>query len=253
MSNAEPTLRLVALCFDANDPPLVARFWAGALGWEIDDATDDAADGHVALVPTDHTTFHFHFLRVDEPKVGKNRVHLDVTSTSVDDQHDLVQMLLQLGGRRIDVGQDPNEAHVALADPEGNELCVIEPTNRFLAGRERLGSITCDGTPAAGRFWSAALGWPLFWDQDEETAIKAPDGVGPYITWGPPVAPKSGKNRLHLDVAPRPGVDQAAEVDRLIALGATLADIGQGDVDWVVMTDPDGNELCVLRPQEQRR
>ena len=89
-----------------------------------------------------------------------------------------------------------------LADPEGNELCVIEPDNSFLAGCGRLGSITCDGTPEVGYFWSAALGWPLVWDQDEETAIRAPDGTGPFITWGPPVAPKLGKNRLHLDIAP---------------------------------------------------
>jgi hypothetical protein len=62
------------------------------------------------------------------------------------------------------------------------------------------------------------------------------------------VAPKLGKNRWHLDVAPVGGAEQQAEVERLVALGATRADIGQGDVDWVVMADPDGNELCVLPP-----
>jgi hypothetical protein len=63
------------------------------------------------------------------------------------------------------------------------------------------------------------------------------------ITWGgPPVEPKHGKNRLHLDLAPPAGEDQQAEVERLVALGATRVDIGQGDVDWVVMADPDGNE-----------
>ena len=66
-----------------------------------------------------------------------------------------------------------------LADPEGNEFCIIEPENNFLAGCGRLGSITCDGTQEVGYFWSAALGWPLVWDQDEETAIRAPDGSGP--------------------------------------------------------------------------
>jgi len=237
---------LVALCFDANDPLVVARFWAGALGWEI----DDSVRGFVALVPTDHTSFQLHFLPVAEPNMTKTSIHLDLTSTSLDDQRDLVDKLLTLGGSHIDVGQDPNDAHVVLGDPEGNELCIIEPTNKFLAGRERLGSITCDGTPAAGYFWSAVLGWPLFWDQDEETAIKQPDGVGPYITWGPPVPPKTPKNRLHLDVAPGPGVEQAAEVERLISLGATRLDIGQGDVDWVVMADPDGQALCVLPPQQ---
>ena len=70
------------------------------------------------------------------------------------------------------------------------------------------------------------------------------------ITWGgAPLAPKIGKNRLHLDIAPPADVDQQAEVDRLVALGATRIDIGQGDVSWVVMADPDGNEFCVLSPR----
>jgi predicted enzyme related to lactoylglutathione lyase len=138
---------------------------------------------------------------------------------------------------------------VVLADPEGNEFCIIEPDNSFLAGCGRLGSITCDGSRAVGYFWSDALGWPLVWDKDEETAIRAPDGTGPFITWGPPVPPKTTKNRLHLDIAPPEDGDQQAEVDRLVSLGATRVDIGQGDVDWVVMADPDGNEFCVLTPR----
>jgi hypothetical protein len=136
-----------------------------------------------------------------------------------------------------------------LADPEGNELCVIEPSNSFLKDCGRLGAINCDGTREVGYFWSAALDWPLVWDQDEETAIRAPDGTGPLITWGgPPLAPKLGKNRLHLEVAPLDRADHCAEVDRLVALGATRGDIGQGDVDRVVMADPDSNEFSVLRP-----
>jgi len=94
-----------------------------------------------------------------------------------------------------------------------------------------------------------ALGWPLVWDQDEETAIRAPDGTGPFITWGPPIPAKIAKNRLHLDIAPPDHGDQRAEVDRLVSLGAARIDIGQGDVDWVVMADPGGNEFCVLSPR----
>ena len=144
--------------------------------------------------------------------------------------------------------KDARLVELVLADPEGNELCVIEPDNSFVADRGRLGSITCDGTREVGCFWSAALGWPLVWDQDEETAIRAPDGNRPFITWGPPVSPKSGKNRLHLDIAAAGEGGQQAEVDRLVSLRASRIDIGQGDVDWVVMADPDGNEFCVLRP-----
>ncbi|MEP7048102.1 MAG: VOC family protein, partial [Ilumatobacteraceae bacterium] len=136
--------------------------------------------------------------------------------------------------------------HVVLADPEGNEFCVIEPGNSFLAGCGRLGSITCDGTRAAGSFWSDVLGWPLVWDQDEETAIRAPDGTGPFITWGPPVPRKVAENRLHLDIAPPDHVDQRVDIDRLIGLGATRLDVGHVGDNRVVMADPDGNEFCVV-------
>lgn len=239
------TSQLVELGWDANDPLLLAPFWANALRWEIDDENHD----EIGLVPTDDTRLRIVFQRVREPKAGKNRVHLDLTTTSIDDQRDMVERLVGLGGHHIDVGQGPDDRHVVLADPEGNELCVIEPDNNFLADCGVLGSITCDGSRAVGYFWSEALGWPLVWDQDEETAIRAPDGTGPFITWGPPVPPKRRKNRLHLDIAPPIDVDQQAEVDRLVSLGARRIDIGQGRVSWVVMADPDGNEFCVLTPR----
>jgi predicted enzyme related to lactoylglutathione lyase len=240
------TSQLVALCFDANDPLRLARFWAEALRWEIDDGAHD----EIGLVPSDDTSFRILFLPVPETKGGKNRLHLDLTTTSIHDQDETVARLVELGGRHIDVGQGPDEGQVVLADPEGNEFCVIEPGNSFLADCGRFGSITCDGTRGVGHFWSEALGWPLIWDQDEETAIRALDGTGPLITWGgPPLAPKIGKNRLHLDIAPPNHVDQQAEVERLVALGATRIDIGQGDVSWVVMADPDDNEFCVLSPR----
>ncbi|HLL50186.1 MAG TPA: VOC family protein [Thermomicrobiales bacterium] len=240
------TSRLVALCFDANDPLGMARFWADALRWEIIDETPD----EIGLVPTDDTRFRILFLPVPEKKVGRNRFHLDLTTTSIDDQKEMVGRLVELGARHIDIGQDPDDAHVVLADAEGNEFCVIEPENSFLADCGRLGSITCDGSQEVGYFWSEALGWPLVWDQDQETTIRAPDGTGPFITWGgPPIAPKIGKNRLHLDIAPPDDGDQRAEVARLVSLGATRIDIGQGDVDWVVLTDPDDNEFCVLSPR----
>ena len=238
--------RLVALCFDANDPLGLARFWADALRWEITEEDPD----EIVLAPTDGTRFEILFLRVPEPKAGTNRLHLDLTTTSIDDHQGTVARLVELGGRHIDIGQRPDDGHVVLADPEGNELCVIEPDNSFLAGCGRLGAINCVGTREVGYFWSEALAWPLVWDQDEETAIRAPDGSGPIISWGgPPVPPKVAKNRLHLDIAPPAGGDQQAEVDRLVALGATRIDIGQGDVTWVVMADPDGNEFCVLSPR----
>ncbi|MCW2635135.1 MAG: hypothetical protein JWQ99_1502 [Blastococcus sp.] len=235
------TPQLIALSFDANDPVALARFWAGVLGWEMGSPTNGTA-----IVPADDTGFRIRFLATDEPKTGPNQMHFDLTSTSLDDQQETVARALALGARRIDIGQGSDAAHVVLADPEGNEFCVIEPGNNFLADCGFIGALSSDGSQAVGYFWSEALGWPLVWDQDQETAIRSPHG-GPKITWGgPPVSPKTGKNRLHLDLAPPADGDQQAEVDRLVSLGATRIDTGQGDVGWVVMVDPDGNEFCVL-------
>ena len=200
------------------------------------------------ILPGDASGFRIGFAPTGAPKSGPNQVHLHLTSTSLDDQQETVDRALRLGARHLDVGQRPEEGHIVLADPEGNELCVIEPDNSFLAGCGRLGSITCDGSPEVGYFWRDVLGWPLVWDQDEETAIRAPDGTGPFITWGPPIPPKGTKSRLHLEIAPSAGVDQRAEVDRLVSLGATRIDRGRSgrDAGGLVLADPDGTEFVVL-------
>jgi predicted enzyme related to lactoylglutathione lyase len=239
------TCHLAALCFDANDPPGLARFWAGVLSREL---ADDSQDG-ITLVPGDDTGFRLRFLPTQAQKTGPNQMHFDLTSTSLADQQQTVARALRAGAQHIDVGQLPEEGHIVLADPEGNEFCVIEPGNRFLAGCGFIGAVAGNGSQQTGYFWSQALGWPLVWDQDEETAVRSPHG-GPKITWGgPPLMPKTGKNRLHFDLAPPAHGDQQAEVNRLIALGAARADIGQGEVSWVVMADPDGHEFCVLTPR----
>ena len=239
------TSQLHALGFDAIDPQRLARFWAGLLGREM---VDDPPDGF-ALLPKDDTEFRLEFFPTQAERVGENQMHFDLTSTSLEDQRATVAKALELGGRHLDIGQGPDALHVVMADPEGNEFCVIEPGNNFLAGTGFIGAVSCDGTQEVGYFWSRALDWPLVWDQDQETAIQSPHG-GSKVSWGgPPVAPKTGKNRLHFDLAPPAGEDQQAEVERLISLGAKRIDIGQGDVDWVVMADPDGNEFCVLTPR----
>ncbi|MFC9429957.1 VOC family protein [Streptomyces sp. NPDC056987] len=236
------TSHLHALCFAAHDPHRLADFWAGVLGWET---TDNAHDG-LTLLPGDDTGFRIRFLSSQEPKTAQNHMHFDLTSTSLEDQRETVARALALGGRHIDIGQRPEEGHVVLADPEGNELCVIEPGNNFLADCGFIGALACDGSQEVGYFWSAALGWPLVWDQDQETAIRSPHG-GPKVTWGgPPLMPRTGKSRLHFDLAPPAGGDQQTEVDRLVSLGATRTDTGRDKAGRVAMTDPDGREFRVL-------
>jgi hypothetical protein len=157
----------VTLCVDANDPSALARFWAGVLDREI-------ADDGLTLLPSDDIGFTIQFQSTRELKTGPNQMHLHLTSTSLEDQQLTVAKVLGLGGRHLAVGQRPDEGHVVLADPEGNEFCVIPPGNAFLADCGFLGELSCDGSPEVGHFWSEALGWPLVWDQDQETAIQSP-------------------------------------------------------------------------------
>jgi len=237
------SLNLDAVTFDAGDPDRLARFWGGVLGWE---PTDDR-EGALALSGAGQAGFGLRFRPTDQPKTLQNRIHFDLTSASADEMQETVARALGLGASHLDIGQRPQEAHVVLADPDGNEFCVLPPGNRFLEGCGFLGAVNCDGTQEVGYFWGEVLGWPLVWDQDEETAIQAPQG-GPKMAWGgPPLMPKPPRNRLHLDVVPTGDGDQQSEVTRLESLGARRIDVRQGNLDRVAMTDPDGNEFCVLR------
>ena len=107
-------------------------------------------------------------------------------------------------------------------------------------------TVDCHDPKALAEFWRAALDWLVIAESDEGVMI-APfedrhPGVYPLYFQANPDE-KRVKNRWHLDLAPH---DQAAEVSRLEGLGARRADIGQGDVPWVVLADIEGNEFCVL-------
>jgi hypothetical protein len=241
----EMTARLVSLCFDANDPLLLARFWAGTLQWDIADETQDG----IVLMPTDETPFIIDVSPVAELKVAKNRIHLDLVSESPAHQGEVVDRLIALGAKRVDIGQPADATHVVLGDPEGNEFCVVL-RGEFLATTGFIGAVVFEPAElVTGHFWGDAIGWPLVYDQDGDTAIRAPDGRGPFITFGPAgTAADTTKSRLHLHIAPPPGGDQEAEVERLLGLGAKRLGIRQGNGPCVVMADPDGIEFCFRPP-----
>jgi catechol 2,3-dioxygenase-like lactoylglutathione lyase family enzyme len=213
----------------------VARFWAELLGRSVVD--EDVG----VLLPGDERQVGLRFVAASSEKVGPDRLHLHLTSATPQAQRATVERALSLGGSHLDVGQLPEDGHVVLSDPGGNELCVIEAGNGFLAGCGPLGEVACDGTRAVGIFWSEVLGWPLVWDQDQETAIQSPAG-GTKVAWGgPPVAPKQGRNRQRFDLVAE---DLETEIARLTALGATrLADVESG----VELADPDGNEFRLVQ------
>src|SRR5947209_5378160 len=94
-------------------------------------------------------------------------------------------------------------------------------------------------------FWQAALDFEhVHTGPSGGHLLQAKDGSAQRLGLIATPDAKIGKNRVHLDLRPH---DQGAEVQRLEALGATRVDIGQREVPWVVMADPEGNEFCVLR------
>lgn len=97
---------------------------------------------------------------------------------------------------------------------------------------------------ALGRWWLEALGWTIVNDEPGEFEIRPQADRLPGLIFEPVDERKHVKNRLHLDFRPD---HQDAEVERLIGLGASRVDVGQGEVPWVVLADPEGNEFCVLR------
>jgi hypothetical protein len=116
----------------------------------------------------------------------------------------------------------------------------------------RIQCLTIDSPyPAkSADFWEAALGWRRTFADANEVVLEPPAGspeagVAPDLLFIRVPEDKAVKNRLHLDLRPE---DQAAEVARLEVLGAHRVDVGQGEVSWVVLADPDGNEFCVLKP-----
>lgn len=240
-------LRLESLAIDARDPEGLARFWGAMLHRDV---VSDAAG---LLLAGEEAQLSLRFVLGHAVQVGRNRMHLHLTSTDPDDQHRVVETALGLGARHRDVGQRPQEGHVVLDDPEGNEFCVLRPGSDFVAGCGLLGELACDGTREVGLFWSRALGWPLVWDQEEETAIQSPRG-GTKIAWGgPPLAPRTREtSRQQLQLGPADGDDGdlRQEVDRLLSLGATRDE--DRDDGSVTLTDPDGNEFRVTTRYARR-
>ena len=238
--------RLESVVIDAADPSALARFWAEALQWPVTFEEPDEV-----VVELEGEPFVPLVLGpVPEPKTVQNRLHFDLATTSEDHQAAEVDRLIALGATRTDVGQGDDVPWVVLADPEGNELCVLEPRVTYAdTGPVAAIVMHCTDPSALAPFWTVATGWPVIETDEGHATLRRPDGRGPFLELLRSQDPKTVKNRLHLDVAPFADDDHQAEVARLEALGARRIDIGQGDVPWIVLADPEGNELCVLTPR----
>ena len=123
--------------------------------------------------------------------------------------------------------------------------------------------VDCHDIAAQARWWAEALGWKLAYEDDDEVVIvpsyvsdelvqSTPwERIPPGLVFVPVPERKSVKNRLHIDLAPHTSDDRDAEIDRLLAAGASRVHVGQqSDATWTVLADPEGNEFCVLSSRE---
>ncbi|MEV5507967.1 VOC family protein [Streptomyces orinoci] len=222
--------RLAGVVIQAVDVPALAGFWAQALRWPVAEERgvtilrSGEADGPALLL-----------VPADRPKAGKNRVHLDLAGGPAE-----VRRLLGLGAVRVDIGQRGVPWEV-LADPEGNELCVLPRAEED--GRPVQICQDAADPAAQGAFWAAAAGWHIVAEGAWGVRLRAPSGCGPELVMGPPVAAKAEPSRLYPLLECPPG----AGPHRLLELGAMRPDAGRtGGVPWETFTDPEGNEFGLL-------
>lgn len=225
--------RLSELAVDAAEPAALAAFWSELLTWSRRDATvtapaDDGCD--LSLVVTEAVA----------DKTTKCRVHLDLASESPDHQASLVVVALELGAVRTDIGQR-NVPWVVLADPAGNEFCVLEYRPEYRESGA-LAAVVVDAVDqvALAEFWAAATGWPLVGATNLSASLRAPHGRGPWLEFIRTGEPHRVRNRL------RPALrdeDPQGLAARLVAMGARQLSVLDGVVD---MADPEGNEFRIF-------
>ncbi|MFI6040753.1 VOC family protein [Nocardia sp. NPDC051321] len=239
--------RLACVVFDADRPRLVADFWAELLGWAV--TIDRPEEVDVAAPDPDGADLALAFLPATRAKHGKNRIHLDLASRSIDHQRLQVDRALSLGARRVDIGQGA-VPWVVLGDPEGNEFCVLEPREEYVDTGAVAAVVVDTRDPLRlAQFWATASGWPVAHGGERIAGLRSATGLGSWLEFVRTPEEKSGRNLLHLNLASFD--DQAAEVARLRAAGATPIDrdsVPPATAPTLTLADPEANEFCLLRP-----
>ncbi|MGV0851210.1 VOC family protein [Mycolicibacterium phlei] len=184
-----------AVLVETTDPGPLTRFWSQLLGRA---AAADAVllDGGQPL----------RFTRTESPKRVKNRLHLDLASRSPEHQQDLVRTARELGAEPVDIGQGLGQngvPWVVLADPGGNEFCVLEPRDEY-RGTGPVAAVVFDALDpvAQARFWSELTGLPVTREHPDYASLRQPAGF--FVEFVRVGEPKTVRNRVHLTLQDPP-------------------------------------------------
>lgn len=217
------------LCLDATDPRPTADFWSAVIGL--------AARPGPAPIALDGTADHQRVWinEVDRAKTVKNRLHLDVCTTSV-------EQLEALGASVLATAEDTGLGWTVMADPEGGEFCAFLRDAADLPTYRLHGiGVDCVDPEAQAAWWGRLFGVPVTtYDGHDWNTLEGatPDPVL-TIDFAPVPEPRVGPNRVHWDVT--------GDVDAILEAGATrLWEMPH----WTVLADPEGNEFCVFPPRD---
>ncbi|HIZ97342.1 MAG TPA: VOC family protein [Candidatus Janibacter merdipullorum] len=235
-------MRLENIAIDAVNPVRVADFWEAALGTERLTTALDLIETRLSI--PGGPWLDICIQEVPTPPTEPLRLHLDLLGGA--DQADVVDRLLTLGARHLDIGQG-EVPWVVLADVEGTPFCVMEDRAAY-AGTGPIAALPLDSADPErdADFWSWLTGW-VDVDGVAPRTLRHPSLRGPLLELCPePEAKGAGKNRIHLDVRPEAGDDPEAVIAGIVERGGSELGHEWGDLPWRVFVDPSGNEFCVL-------
>jgi hypothetical protein len=221
-----PIARLRKVCLDAVEPATLGPWWARVLDLEWRPAGDE---GGIHLPGQTQPVIWVN--RVPEPKTVKHRWHLDIYAAGLDG--------LLAAGATVVLPEGDDRRWTVLADPEGGEFCAFvrpEPVPE-----PRLHGLVVDCADPAGlsRWWVGVLGGQIRDNGPNHTEVSNVPGMTYTFDFVRVPEPKAAKNRIHLDLT-------VEEVEPLLAAGATVLRAPDGEIDFHVLADPEGNELCAF-------
>lgn len=233
------------LVIDATDPQTLGRFWEAALGTE--QLTDEPAGYETRLTMSGGPSLDLCFQRVPESPSEPLRLHADLHGGA--EQGAVVDRLLGLGARRLDIGQ-VDAAWVVLADPEGNPFCVMEERAVYV-DTGPIAALPLDSADPErdAAFWAWLTGWTKAPGVAPQT-LRHPSRRGVLLELCPEPAEKgpfeTAKNRMHLDLRLEPDDDPEAIARGIDERGGRELHPDWGDLPWRSFADPSGNEFCLL-------
>lgn len=240
------SMRLENVVLQARDAVGVGRFWAAALGLNdghvVDDGYPTGGGYEARLSVPDGPWLDVCLEPVSTAPSPGPRLHLDLRGGAR--QAEIVAGLRRLGAVEIDIGQG-QVPWVVLADPDGNPFCVLQERPEDATSGPLTALALASADPERdGALYAALTGWvPV--PGPARVCLRHPSLRGPLLELVRETTPKTGQNRLHLDMRPEQGDPDL--VDLALSLGATRVseDWAQGH-PWTVLRDTSGNEFCIL-------